>query len=751
MLRHPPDILITTPESLYLMLTSQARELFAGTQWVIVDEIHAVAQTKRGAHLAVTLERLAAGRPAATCSASASRPRSGRSTRWRASSSAPAATAPSSTPACASRSTCASTCRSSPWSSPTRRCELDAIPGGEATRRSIWPAIYPELLRLVREHRSTLVFVNNRRAAERIALRLNDLAGRRRRRGRCARSPAPTTARWRARSGCVIEDQLKAGTLPCLVATSSLELGIDMGAVDLVRAGRVAQVGDARPAAHRPRRARRGRGVARAASSPSSAPTCSSAPWWRGACARGSSRRPSCRATRSTCWRSRSSPSPRRAGERGRGGRRAARAGPAHLDVRRPRAPPARERARHARRPLSVAGVRRAAAADRLGPRRRHDPRPLRRPRSWPSPTPARSPTAVCSASTCRTAAASASWTRRWSTRRAPARPSCSAPPRWRIEEITRDRVVVTPAPGAPGAVPFWHGDGVGRPRELGEAIGAFSRWAVRPGRGGAAARLRPRRARRHATCSRSCASSRRRRGVVPSRPHASSSSASATRSATGGCACSSPYGGRVHAAWALALSARIRDALRARGRRHLVRRRHHRPPARRRRAAGRRAGAGRARTRPRTWWSPSSAPAPCSAPASARTRPARCSSRAPTPGRRTPLWQQRLKAQSLLEVARALPAVPGDPRDLPRVPARRARRARARRAAAHAARRARSSLVEVETQTASPFASLAALRLRRHLHVRGRHARRRAPRGRRSRWTASCCASCSARRSCAT
>ena len=58
MLREPPDVLITTPESLYLMLTSQARRLFAGTQWVIVDEIHAVAQTKRGAHLAVTLERL---------------------------------------------------------------------------------------------------------------------------------------------------------------------------------------------------------------------------------------------------------------------------------------------------------------------------------------------------------------------------------------------------------------------------------------------------------------------------------------------------------------------------------------------------------------------------------------------------------------------------------------------------------------------------------------------------------------------
>ncbi len=86
----------------------------------------------------------------------------------------------------------------------------------------------------------------------------------------------------------------------------------------------------------------------------------------------------------------------------------------------------------------------------------------------------------------------------------------------WRIEEIGRDRVIVTPAPGLPGAVPFWKGDGIGRPKELGEAIGAFARWAVEQTPERARGRLRPRRARRHATWSSSCASSRTATRVDP-------------------------------------------------------------------------------------------------------------------------------------------------------------------------------------------------------------------------------------------
>src|SRR5207248_8153871 len=105
--------------------------------------------------------------------------------------------------------------------------DFDPLAGGsEATRRSIWPAIYPELLELINAHRSTILFVNNRRAAERLALRLNDLAER-----EIARAHHGSLAREERQ---VVEEMLKAGELPCLVATSSLELGIDMGAVDLV-------------------------------------------------------------------------------------------------------------------------------------------------------------------------------------------------------------------------------------------------------------------------------------------------------------------------------------------------------------------------------------------------------------------------------------------------------------------------------------------------------------------------------------
>ena len=230
MLREAPDILITTPESLYLMLTGQAQKLFAGVRWCIVDEIHAVASTKRGAHLALTLERLSQAAGAADdvqrIGLSATQNPLEEVGRFLV--------------------------------GPHRRCrvvdtgvrkeldlkihvpvesmvepdagaggiELDPLAGGEATRRSIWPAIYPELVELIKSHKSTILFVNNRRAAERLAVRLNDLAGE-----ELARSHHGSLAR---EERTIVEEMLKAGELPCLVATSSLELGIDMGAVDLV-------------------------------------------------------------------------------------------------------------------------------------------------------------------------------------------------------------------------------------------------------------------------------------------------------------------------------------------------------------------------------------------------------------------------------------------------------------------------------------------------------------------------------------
>src|SRR3954452_19485904 len=237
MLRKPPDILITTPESLYLMLTSRARELFEGVEWAIVDEIHAMARTKRGAHLALTLERLehAAGRRVQRIGLSATQRPLEEVGRFLVGPSR--------------ECTVVDAGHRKPLDvkihvpvedmrEPDVQTELDPVNDGSATRRSIWPAIYPELLELIRQHRSTIVFVNNRRGAERLAMRLNELALED---DTPADSRQPTANIARAHHGSlareerlIVEELLKSGELPCIVATSSLELGIDMGAVDLV-------------------------------------------------------------------------------------------------------------------------------------------------------------------------------------------------------------------------------------------------------------------------------------------------------------------------------------------------------------------------------------------------------------------------------------------------------------------------------------------------------------------------------------
>jgi len=206
MLREAPDILITTPESLYLMLTGRAQQLFEDARWVIIDEIHAVASTKRGAHLALTLERLAqaarndvqriglsatqnpleeVGRfmvgPHRICRVVDTGVRKELDLRIHV--PVESMTEPDDTPA----------------------PSLDPLEGGEATRRSIWPAIYPELLELIRAHKSTILFVNNRRGAERLAIRLNDLAGE-----ELARSHHGSLAR---EERTVVEEMLKRGEL----------------------------------------------------------------------------------------------------------------------------------------------------------------------------------------------------------------------------------------------------------------------------------------------------------------------------------------------------------------------------------------------------------------------------------------------------------------------------------------------------------------------------------------------------------
>jgi ATP-dependent Lhr-like helicase len=232
--RYPPDILVTTPESLYLILTSQAREILRGVEHVIVDEVHAIAGTKRGAHLALSLERLEQLRP----EGAAAPQRIGLSATQR----------PLETIARFLGGTGHD--REVTVVDVGARKELDLQvvvpvedmarlgevlppeeqPGGPATspeaRTSIWPAIHPRILDLIREHRSTIVFTNSRRLAERLAQRLNELAGE-----DLVRAHHGSIAREQR---LAIEEELKNGHLPALVATSSLELGIDMGAVDLV-------------------------------------------------------------------------------------------------------------------------------------------------------------------------------------------------------------------------------------------------------------------------------------------------------------------------------------------------------------------------------------------------------------------------------------------------------------------------------------------------------------------------------------
>ena len=234
--RRPPDILITTPESLYLLLTSQARDILRGVEHVIVDEVHAIAGSKRGAHLALSLERLErlvtekdGARPPQRIGLSATqRPLEliagflggvgpGREVSVVDAGARKALDLEVIVPI-------------EDMTTPGQVLPLDEQPGGPATspeaRASIWPAIHPRILELIRAHRSTIVFTNSRRLSERLAQRLNELAGE-----DIVRAHHGSVAREQR---VQIEEDLKAGRVPAIVATSSLELGIDMGAVDLV-------------------------------------------------------------------------------------------------------------------------------------------------------------------------------------------------------------------------------------------------------------------------------------------------------------------------------------------------------------------------------------------------------------------------------------------------------------------------------------------------------------------------------------
>jgi ATP-dependent Lhr-like helicase len=760
MARNPPDILVTTPESLYLILTSNAREMLGAVEAVIVDEIHAVAHSKRGSHLALTLERLEA------------HVRSRRATPTEIQRIGLSATqSPLDEigrflvgPHRQVRIVDAGVKKQldlrievpvesmaepvgpvDPARDPVQaRDPLQPLTGGESTRGSIWPAIYPELLRLVREHNSTIVFVNNRRSAERVALRLNELAAQDQNDknddmaafggggSRGGETGVAVKDIARAHHGSLareertkVEELLKAGELPCLVATSSLELGIDMGAVDLVlqiespksvarglqrigRAGHgVDQVsvgrifpkfrGDLLECAVLARRMHEGliepTVVPRNALDVLAQQIVAIAVSAEGAAV--GSRAPDVEAegvgvsvedlyalvtsTYSYATLSRELlenvldmldgryPS-KEFGDRSKIGQ------PARIVWDRVAGT---IRARKGSRQLAIANA--GTIPDRglysvvLPDGRRvgeldeemvYEARPGQ--------------VFLLGAST------------------------------WRIEEIGRDRVIVTPAPGATGAVPFWKGDTVGRPIELGKAIGAFSRWAVEQD-----AETLQRDYDLDERAARNLLAYLREQQVATRvLPSERTIVLERFRDEIGDwrlCVLS-PYGGRVHAAWGLALSARIRerfgleaDAIASDDGIVL-----HLPDLDADEAESLPSAAELILLEPDEVEEAVTAELGDSALFGARFR--ENASRAlliprAYPGRRTPLWQQRLKAQSLLEVARRYADFPivletyreclRDVLDVPGL--QELLRGLCTR---------EISLVEVETQTASPFAS---------------------------------------------
>jgi len=747
MRKTPPDILITTPESLYLILSSGAREILSGVEAVIVDEIHAVAQSKRGSHLALTLERLEhlVGESG-----------EGPPEQRRGGSAGP------SPDSLVQRIGLSATQRpleriAKFLAGPKRECKIvdagvakeldlkivvpvedmtepgapnfpnsDGVPAeGEpnAHVRSIWPAIYPELLKLVREHRSTIVFVNARRAAERLAKRLNELAAEQpeqempateqagsggapseQQRGGSAETPPDPPEIARAHHGSlsheertVVEEMLKSGQLPCLVATSSLELGIDMGAVDLV-----IQV-------ESPKSVSRGlQRVGRAGHS-------------LGEVSRGRIF-PKFRADLLECAV---------VARRMRDGAIEETVIPQNpLDV----------LAQHlvsmaALDEWKIDEVERLVTAtepfgelsreqlenvlDMLDGRYPSDRFAELRPRIvWD-----RTRGTMHGRKGARQLVVTNAGTipdrglygvhlpdgRRvgeldeemvYEAR--PGQTFLLGATTWRIEDITRDRVIVTPAPGLPGAVPFWKGDGIGRPAELGRAIGAFAREAVsrKPEELAGEYDLDRRAAENLVAYLREQQTATR---VVPSDE---TIVVERFRDEIGDwrlCVLS-PFGGRVHAAWGLAISQKIRDERDLEADAiwsddgivvHLPDA-DDPPPA------------DLAMVEPDELEDLVVRELSGSALFGARFREnASRSLLIPRayPGKRTLLWQQRLKSQSLLEVAREHPRFPviletyreclRDVFDLP-----------ALRQILTDLHSRKLGLVEVETPTASPFAS---------------------------------------------
>jgi ATP-dependent Lhr-like helicase len=744
MARKPPDILITTPESLYLILTSQARSMLEHVEAVIVDEIHAVAATKRGSHLALTLERLEAhvranrdaadGRELQRIGLSATQNPLEEIGRYLVgprrevkiidaghkkqldlrievpveSMSEPGGPTPLGDPA---------------------HDPLEPVAGGESTRGSIWPAIYPELLKLVRAHNSTIVFVNNRRSAERVALRLNELAAKELGDDDDQKIDGPVVPLEiaRAHHGSLareertkVEELLKAGELPCLVATSSLELGIDMGAVDLVL-----QIESPKSVARGLQR------IGRAGHNVGDVSRGRIFPKFRGdllECAVVARRmheglieptvvpRNALDVLAQQIVAIAVAVDPAKAGikdDRDAEEQVGIAVSDLHALVTRsyPYAELSVELLENVldmldgRYPSKDFGELRARIVwDRVAGtiRARKGSRQLAIANAGTIPD--RGLFAVTLPDGRRVGELDEEMV--YEAR--PGQAFLLGASSWRIEEIGRDRVIVTPAPGAPGAVPFWKGDSVGRPKELGQAIGAFSRWAVeqQPETLQRDYDLDERAARNLLTYLREQQDATR---VLPSER---TIVLERFRDEIGDwrlCVLS-PFGGRVHSAWGLAIAARIRermgieaDAITSDDGIVL-----HLPDLDADDAEALPSAAELIMLEPEEVEAQITQELGGSALFGARFREnaarALLIPRA-YPGKRTPLWQQRLKAQNLLEVARRYADFPivletyreclRDVLDVPGL-----------QELLRALHSREISLVEVETPTASPFAS---------------------------------------------
>ncbi|HVA60261.1 MAG TPA: DEAD/DEAH box helicase [Mycobacteriales bacterium] len=550
----PPDILITTPESLFLVLTSRAREQLAGVGTVIVDEIHSLISTKRGSHLALSLERLDAllDRPARRIGLSATvRPPEEVAT-FLGGTRPVRVVAPTSAKAIEVKVVVPVEDMAEPGA--------DADAAADPRTGSIWPAVEARVLDLVLDHRSTIVFANSRRLAERLAGRLDDLAAERELTGPVAAAHHGSVSREeRSR----IEESLKAGRLPAVVATSSLELGIDMGAVDLV-----VQVESPPSVAAGLQR------IGRAGHQVGAVSRGVIFPKYRGDLL--------CAAV---------------VAERMNAG--------------------AIEELRYPRNPLDVlaqqivamvamepwpvddllALARRAApfrelptsafeaVLDMLAGRYPSDEFAELRPRLvWDrvggvlSGRPGAQRLAVTSGGTIPdrglfgvflVGGADGTGSRRvgeldeemvYESRVGEVFTLGASS--WRIEDITHDRVLVSPAPGQPGKLPFWHGDTLGRPMELGRALGAFVReTSALPA---AQARLRLAAAGLDGWAAENLLGYlAEQRSAAGHLPDDRTIVVERFRDELGDwrIAVHSPFGAKVHAPWALALAARLRES----------------------------------------------------------------------------------------------------------------------------------------------------------------------------------------------